>query len=1086
MVNFRYADRSATVFHRAHERGSVMLLVVAALLLISIMGMAYLQTSRLDRATAQTSAKSYIDVVANASIAYIGEVLKSDMITSDDVMFDRSQGIEGYDFPWTSRNHSYTVQFNDGSTDTSNGGQLDDTWLASSEPEFQSGHKGTWPHITNLNGIYLRLPSLDSDERTPDEIAVNNYENMDIKTRWGFDTDVPINVSNQSNNLDYAAQNYEVLGADADGDGIYDSKWTWAPIRQISGVSYVMAARIIDNSAMLNMNVALSQANSKDSFPGEAPDYIPTALDPSELDFGNFVFHNGGNASELKRLLAYRLGIAPSSTLPLPVPSTIRDSFWFNGALAYDNFTAPFIKLGILNELELRYRNGLNNPEITATIEGSSYGMESFLRGTSTGETSYTMVHGINKMDDYFEKEVRHQLTTVNGAGIFRPSLPNETPGVYTKSNLYNLLTSNSPTDSYSFYTKLNTFYNNTGMNEYSDTQIKAMSRQMVMNYVDFADADNKVSQFYEYDDEGNALGYSGEVAGTSAVLGMEALPFVTEVYTQRSFRFVKSYVWFLETLYATADKDYIPGFAIEIRNPYQNNIDLTNVYLWIGKDGQTGQKIELDAIAGSSLTDRKLGPNDVLVLYCNSSDDSSHSGSSAHDISNIVDSPSGFNVVKVQLPSSYGELLFVDNSSEMSSDFTVQLRATRQDGTEFDWGYCKVPIQQYVKNPGKTYYYFQNVGSVGIENYYDIDGLDGQIQFSQTSTFCSGEGLNALAFTANQWHDNKRMMHDIYDNPDADFFYYATGIDRLGLADKSEQDTQAVPIDFDKSDKGGPSKAKGGKKPDADPNTKDVTYLGFPLTGPFEVNSDIWEFPTLGTIDHVGDLALVPFVGMQLDTEFAQSLASTTKDDYLRKNYMLDMSKDNTYYVSDNIDSAYYYMSFGMALMQHFVFISPESDGLDNDGDSLIDSQDTDELFIPGTINLNTASANLLNQILPIKDTDEREKLVDEIISLRGKPSDTVPGIPSVGDLFKMDSTQWGMSSNASKATQTLRQRQLGSLAQTRSDVYTAYVVIRGYPSGDFRRGAVESKQFLVVYDRSRISSNDNRINILGYYEYD
>ncbi|MFG0250375.1 MAG: hypothetical protein ACF8OB_15930, partial [Phycisphaeraceae bacterium JB051] len=267
-----------------------------------------------------------------------------------------------------------------------------------------------------------------------------------------------------------------------------------------------------------------------------------------------------------------------------------------------------------------------------------------------------------------------------------------------------------------------------------------------------------------------------------------------------------------------------------------------------------------------------------------------------------------------------------------------------------------------------------------------------------------------------------------------------------------------------------------------------DVTFDSFDKDELFDPEKDKWQVATNGEMDHVADLALVPLIGLELDTEFAQSLATATKDDYLRQNYMLDMSKDNSYYISDNTDSAYYHVSFGMGLMQQFVYNSPESDGLDNDGDGLIDDQDTDELLVPGTINLNTASANLLNQILPISDTDEREELIEAIMTLRGEPGDTAkdPGIASVGHLFEMESSQWGVSSNRSRAEQTLRQRQLGSLASTRSDVYTAYVVIRGYPSGDFRRGPVESKQFFVVYDRSKISSKDNRVSILGYYEYD
>lgn len=55
-----------------------------------------------------------------------------------------------------------------------------------------------------------------------------------------------------------------------------------------------------------------------------------------------------------------------------------------------------------------------------------------------------------------------------------------------------------------------------------------------------------------------------------------------------------------------------------------------------------------------------------------------------------------------------------------------------------------------------------------------------------------------------------------------------------------------------------------------------------------------------------------------------------------------------------------------------------------------------------------------------------------------------------------------------------------------TRSDIYTAYVVIRVYPAGDSRKGPVESKRLFVVFDRSKITDTSDRVQILGYYEFD
>ena len=43
-----------------------------------------------------------------------------------------------------------------------------------------------------------------------------------------------------------------------------------------------------------------------------------------------------------------------------------------------------------------------------------------------------------------------------------------------------------------------------------------------------------------------------------------------------------------------------------------------------------------------------------------------------------------------------------------------------------------------------------------------------------------------------------------------------------------------------------------------------------------------------------------------------------------------------------------------------------------------------------------------------------------------------------------------------------------------TRSDVFTAYIVVRGYPADDFRKGPVEERRFYAILDRSGIHVDD------------
>ena len=57
-----------------------------------------------------------------------------------------------------------------------------------------------------------------------------------------------------------------------------------------------------------------------------------------------------------------------------------------------------------------------------------------------------------------------------------------------------------------------------------------------------------------------------------------------------------------------------------------------------------------------------------------------------------------------------------------------------------------------------------------------------------------------------------------------------------------------------------------------------------------------------------------------------------------------------------------------------------------------------------------------------------------------------------------------------------------LMNVAAIRSDFFVAYVVVRGYPSADWRQGAIESGTFMVIFDRSNVTAPTDRPKILAY----
>jgi hypothetical protein len=192
-------------------------------------------------------------------------------------------------------------------------------------------------------------------------------------------------------------------------------------------------------------------------------------------------------------------------------------------------------------------------------------------------------------------------------------------------------------------------------------------------------------------------------------------------------------------------------------------------------------------------------------------------------------------------------------------------------------------------------------------------------------------------------------------------------------------------------------------------------------------------------------------------------------------------------------------------ALMDRLTIHEPNADTLDNDGDQVIDNPE--ELLVPGRININTAPAHLLKQILPVPDPTVRASLVDSIDTYRH----TVSGIPNIYQLTyatrplieysaPIDNvtlagvvidfqnpdmiTSDGIANDQEELM--LPTQWLSGVASTRSDIFTAYILIRGYPAGDFSRGTVETRQMVVVFDRSNVINAQTLPKILSMSIYE
>ncbi|MEO0965745.1 MAG: hypothetical protein AAFY08_11545 [Planctomycetota bacterium] len=427
------------------QRGSVLLLVVVSIVLMTVMGATYLQVARVDRfSTEQIEFESGdIDAVVAASLRQVRTALKDDVLEIDpsgDAWFlsrndEDGDGLldESYDYAWTN---------------LTTPGSLDDMWLAFTTPRFhEDDPSGTgpggaygspvaplWPHLTNLldpttmgtgDEQFIRLPRSQSDPDYPGDGSQSSPQTYG----GGTIADLAINeeiFASGTNQLseDATSNTWERVGADADRDGVPDARWMYAPVRRIGTTEYVMAARIIDNSSLLNLNAASwLTGGDADPFAFDASsgdnERRPRGYLPSDFDLARLasraidnsggslagatspVAYGGSVVNELTAWMGrrgvnfvnvggtdlYELGVRdntitdppeidprdlPGGLDPLSPTAFSSDSrlgLYLNNGSGATDYGSTASKYGPADEIELRWGNGINGSGVTATVE---------------------------------------------------------------------------------------------------------------------------------------------------------------------------------------------------------------------------------------------------------------------------------------------------------------------------------------------------------------------------------------------------------------------------------------------------------------------------------------------------------------------------------------------------------------------------------------------------------------------------------------------------------------------------------------------------------------------------------------------
>jgi len=478
--------------------GSALILAVVLTSLLAIVGVLFVMITRIDTiATSAISENKELEFAIETAIARISQELASDVPGS---------AAEYQDYPGS-----------------------EDKWLASLEP-YKSGNDYYWRQISDVTG-YLAGYSSDIQAKVVGEYdAITDFNNL-------------------------------VANADADGDGVGDSKWIKLDdITSGKGKPIYAAIRIVDNGAMLNVNTA---------YKFDISDPNATILDidgSSQMQINLVALAVRGNnppttaqeTSLLKARANNGVGVDP-----MDLRSYEQNVIWHYGAP-----NGAYTPFDISDELELRYRFLLNHTGIDTRLE--DWGVEFRNNTLSTPLTS-----GGELLDAWFKRAYddggvdpnyyayRHIATTYNIDRIINPAGSELNNGKMINANT---------ADKSLLYDAIHAGLLDADPN-FVVVDADGLAAQLAVNIVDFRDNDTEVTYL---------------PVGQKTYYGFEAQPFISEIAFSIS-----------ET---DANNSTSNEFAIELYNPFDLDIPLGNFRLELRR--QTGDVVSTINLAGYGIAD--------------------------------------------------------------------------------------------------------------------------------------------------------------------------------------------------------------------------------------------------------------------------------------------------------------------------------------------------------------------------------------------------------------------------------------------------------------------------------------------------
>ncbi|MFA5553700.1 MAG: hypothetical protein WCZ89_02545 [Phycisphaerae bacterium] len=427
------------------SNGSTLILVVVLMSILAITGSLFMIAARLDAiSTKAVNQEKDLDAAIESIIAK----LANELVRDTPIKGVNTDPNNYYDYP-----------------DSNN------PWLASLEP-YQDGTNFRWRQISDVTGyISKSIPGIKS-----------SWDTQDIRAQ----------VISQYPKIALTTQGYlEEQFADADGDGIVDSKWIELEnVSTSTGKPIYAAVRVIDNGAMLNVNTAYKfDENETDSL-------LIDGFRVAQINLMNLAKGSTDDPEDIHKIRC-------DNKSPAPGLVEFNDEFAIRME-SPDRTNTMYLPYDISDELDLRNRFILDFKDNVSRIETALPKTLPFYNGNQY-RNRYVPITTNDGFDDWKEMmdrddpdddySFRHILTTYNADRIIIPD----------GNNMLNINTA-SVDDLYNAFAKVL---------DVNNPSIKRIASQLAVNIVDYRDADSDVTVFNK-----DGVDY----------YGFEVQPFISEI----------------------------------------------------------------------------------------------------------------------------------------------------------------------------------------------------------------------------------------------------------------------------------------------------------------------------------------------------------------------------------------------------------------------------------------------------------------------------------------------------------------------------------------------------------------------------